>query len=61
MKRKVGKKLGLSKETLRSLDEMNLQGVVGGLTNGTNPCSACPICNSANQTCLMNTDGVCCA
>lgn len=59
MKRKVTKKLGLSKETLRTLDDSNLNGVAGGLT-GTNPCSACPVCQSAIQTCMLNTEGVCC-
>ena len=62
MKRKLGKKLGLSKETLRSLDEISLQGAEGGgtTTNGTNVCSVCALCTSAADTCLANTDGVCC-
>lgn len=60
MKRKVTKKLGLSKETLRALEDVNLNGVAGGLTNGTNPCSACPPCQSNFATCIINTEGVCC-
>jgi hypothetical protein len=52
----------LSKETLRSLDEISLQGAEGGgtTTNGTNVCSVCALCTSAADTCLANTDGVCC-
>ncbi len=60
MKRKVTRKLGLSKETLRTLDAKNLDQVAGGMTAGTNPCSACPICQSNFATCMINTDGVCC-
>lgn len=61
MKRKIGKKLGLSKETLRSLDDMNLRGVEGGaFTDRTNPCSVCPICLSENDTCQLETVPACC-
>lgn len=62
VKRKVGKKLGLSKETLRSLDDMNLLGVAGGTegTDKTNACSVCPICLSENQTCQLATVPACC-
>ena len=59
MKRKIEKKLSLSRETLRSLDETSLTGVVGGITQ-TNPCSVCAACTSATPTCVLNTDGVCC-
>lgn len=62
VKRKIGKKLGLSKETLRTLDEMNLQGAAGGSegTDKTNACSVCAICLSQNATCMLNTEGICC-
>jgi hypothetical protein len=61
LKRKVTRKLGLSKETLRTLDAENLDHVAGGiLTDGTNPCSVCPICASAFPTCILNTEGICC-
>jgi hypothetical protein len=59
VKRKIEKKLSLSKETLRSLDETSLTGVAGGVT-GTNPCSVCSACTSCFDTCLLDTEGVCC-
>ena len=48
MKRKVIKKLELSRETVRVLDEMNLKDAVGAVT-GTIACSACRC--SAHETC----------
>ncbi len=61
MKRKVGKKLGLSKETLRTLDELTLQAAAGGVfTDRTNACSVCTACASCFDTCIANTEGVCC-
>lgn len=59
VKRKIGKKLGLSKETLRTLDEMNLQEVAGGITQ-TNACTVCTACASCFASCILNTEGVCC-
>jgi hypothetical protein len=59
VKRKIGKKLSLSKETLRSMDEMSLQGVAGGITQ-TNVCTVCTACASCFDTCMLNTEGVCC-
>lgn len=48
MKKKVIKKLELSKETVRVLDEMSLGEAVGAIT-GTIVCSACRC--SAYDTC----------
>jgi len=48
VKRKVIKKLELSRETVRVLDEMNLKDAVGAVT-GTIACSACRC--SAHETC----------
>ena len=49
MKRKFVKKLELSKETVRVLDDMSLRDAVGALT-GTIVCSACR-CPSDAETC----------
>jgi hypothetical protein len=45
VKRKVGKKLELSKETVRVLDEKNLLEAMGAFT-GTVVCSGCRTCTA---------------
>jgi hypothetical protein len=61
VKRKVGKKLTLSKETLRTLDDLSLKEAAGGMfTDRTNACTNCTACASCTPTCMLNTDGVCC-
>jgi bacteriocin-like protein len=50
------KKLALSKETLRTLDEKELSLVVGGASGGNSP--KCP--NTKEASCDCNTNGAVC-
>jgi anaerobic ribonucleoside-triphosphate reductase len=51
MKRKEIRKLSLSRETLRKLEDDNLHNALGGIT-GTKPCSVCNTCQEAcTDTC----------
>jgi hypothetical protein len=50
------KKLTLSKETLRTLDEKELSLVVGGASGGNSP--KCP--NTKEASCDCNTNGAVC-
>jgi hypothetical protein len=54
---KQAKKLVLSKETLRSLDDQDLSGVVGG--TGTIVCVDTALCNSAVCQSVVCTSAVC--
>jgi natural product precursor len=53
---KLMKKLTLSKETLRTLDEQELSLVVGGASGGNKP--KCP--NTKENSCDCNTNGAVC-
>jgi len=54
--KKVKKKMSLSRETLRNLEDTRLQAAAGGVTlGGTNPCSECTICLSCFDTCMQET------
>ncbi|HSN85854.1 MAG TPA: class I lanthipeptide [Thermoanaerobaculia bacterium] len=51
MNKKINGKLGLSKETLRKLDDLNLKKAAGGEpTDGTNICTECTACASCIDT-----------
>ncbi len=54
---KQAKKLVLSKETLRSLDDQDLSSVVGG--TGTIVCVDTALCNSAVCQSVVCTSAVC--
>jgi hypothetical protein len=54
---KQAKKLVLSKETLRSLDDQDLSSVVGG--TGTIVCVDSALCNSAVCQSVVCTSAVC--
>jgi hypothetical protein len=50
MKKRIEKKLSLSRETLRSLSEREIEGVVGGLTRFCGTSSSC-----SYDTCVCPT------
>jgi hypothetical protein len=54
---KQAKKLVLSKETLRSIDDQDLSGVVGG--TGTIVCVDTALCNSGVCTSVVCNSAVC--
>ncbi|HEX2224679.1 MAG TPA: hypothetical protein VHN15_10780 [Thermoanaerobaculia bacterium] len=57
MNKKLKGKLGLSKETLRKLDDLSLKEAAGGEpTDGTNICTVCgTVCNTCFDTCMADT------
>lgn len=57
MNKKIKGKLGLSKETLRKLDDLSLKNAAGGEpTDGTNICTDCgTVCGSCFPTCMADT------
>ena len=56
MKRKEIRKLSLNRETLRKLEDGNLQNALGGIT-GTKVCSECPTCDGDSCPVFACTDG----
>ena len=55
MKKKEIRKLSLSRETLRKLEDGNLHNALGGIT-GTKPCSVCNTCDGdCTDTCPLRT------
>jgi len=53
MKKRIEKKLSLSKETLRNLSERELNGVVGGLSR------FCSQSDCSNVSCITCAGGAC--
>lgn len=62
MKRKIGKKLTLNKETLHSLHETKLKEAAGGVSRMacSDGCTAYTGCGSCFETCVYINSGVCC-
>ena len=54
MKKRLEKKLSLSKETLRNLSERELTGIVGGLTRFCSTISEC-----SNDSCVTCAGSAC--
>ena len=56
MKKRIGTKLSLSKDTLRNLSERELGNVVGGATTETRTC-----CSGGTSSCCTDDSCVSCA
>lgn len=67
MRKKMNDKLALNRETLRTLDHLNMAGIAGGQTgticsNVTDTCETCvgPSCKGGTTTLTTTTGSSCC-